>query len=144
MNRDDIINIIIYAGVVVSLWLWILCVTCCTSTKYVTVPEYHTEYITRTDSVIKADSVYVHDSIWVQMVGDTTTIYKYKYKDRLKYMYKTNTDTIIKRDSITVVNEIEKPLTSRQTALIGMGRVLLVLLGISVLGAVIWLIRKLT
>ena len=54
-----------------------VCLVSC-RTKYVSVPEYHTEYKVRTDSFIKRDSVWVHDSVSVWMKGDTV------FKEKLK------------------------------------------------------------
>lgn len=48
--------------------LIMVCLVSC-RTKYVSVPEYHTEYKVRTDSFIKRDSVWVHDSVSVWMKG---------------------------------------------------------------------------
>jgi len=79
------------------LGLMILGMLTSCKTKYVAVPEYHTEYVYRTDSFELRDSIYMRDSIYVIKRGDTVTMYKtrYIYIDRWR-------DKIISRDSIKV------------------------------------------
>lgn len=83
-------------------------------TKYVSVPEYHTEYKTRTDSFIQRDSVLVLDSVFMWMAGDT--VYKEKYKTVVKDRWRDHyiTDTVIKKDSVRVPYPVEKSLSLRQ------------------------------
>jgi len=83
---------------------------CSCATKYVTVPEYHTEYRTLTVH----DSVYFekHDSVLMTVKGDTVTVerWKIRYRDRFVEV----TDTFIKTDSIRVPYPVEKELTTWQ------------------------------
>jgi len=83
-------------------------------TKYVAVPEVHTR-----DSIVlrlQRDSIFLHDSVYVNTFtkGDTLYIYKekttYLYKDRLRI----DTVSVAKTDSVSVVVEVEKPLTRWQ------------------------------
>jgi len=83
-------------------------------TKYVAVPEVHTR-----DSIVlrlQRDSIFLHDSVYVNtyLKGDTLYIYKekttYLYKDRLRI----DTVNVAKTDSVSVVVEVEKPLTRWQ------------------------------
>ena len=76
-----------------------VCLVSC-RTKYVSVPEYHTEYKVRTDSFIKRDSVWVHDSVSVWMKGDTVFKEKLKQVYNDHYIYTNKTDTVIKTDSV--------------------------------------------
>lgn len=85
-------------GLVVGVIL--LAFTGCKTKEYVKVPEYHTEYIVRSDTIAKMDSVYVKDSVYVYHKGDTVVISKIAYRDRYRNIYKVKLDTIIKRDSI--------------------------------------------
>jgi hypothetical protein len=72
----------------------------CTTTKYVTVPEYHTDTLKVSHNV--HDSIYVHDSVWVseQQRGDTilltTTKWLTKYVERLSHdtIYQSKTDSV--------------------------------------------------
>ena len=95
--------------------------TSCKSKQYVTVPEYHTEYITRTDTFNKVDSIYMKDSVYVYQNGDTVTINKTTYRDRWHNIYKVKLDTIIKRDSIPY--PVVRELTKNEIRLIDIGRV---------------------
>lgn len=88
-----------------ALWLMALLIllgwlTGCTTTKYVTVPEYHTEYVVKSDTILQKDSVVLHDSVYVYHNGDTVIINKVAYRDKVRNVYKTVADTIVKRDSI--------------------------------------------
>ncbi len=69
-------------------------------TKYVTVPEYHTQYVVKGDTLWMRDSILVHDSASVEIVGDTVRTFKFLYRDRYKYIYRNKVDTTIVRDSI--------------------------------------------
>lgn len=84
--------------------------TGCRSVKYVSVPEYHTEYKVRTDSFIKRDSVWVHDSVSVWMKGDTVFKDKVRTKHEDHYIYTNKTDTVMKTDSVRVPFPVEKKL----------------------------------
>ena len=87
----------------------ICCVSC--KTKYVTVPEYHKEYINRTDTFLRSDTLFRLDSVVVRMQGDTTIIEKIRWQNRFVNVYKIKTDTIIKTDSVRVPYPVEKQLT---------------------------------
>ena len=94
----------------------------CKSTKYVTVPEYHTEYIVRSDTIAKVDSVVVKDSVFVYHNGDTMVVNKVMYRDRVRDVYKVRTDTILRRDSVTVPYPVEKKLTKAEQRYMAVGR----------------------
>ena len=91
-------------------------------TKVVTVPEYHKEYIVRSDTVARVDSVLLHDSVFVYNVGDTIVVNKVMYRDRMRNVYKTRTDTICKRDSIPY--KVEKQLTKDEISDLALGNAL--------------------
>lgn len=94
----------------IIMGLAVVLLTSC-KTKYITVPEYHTKYIVRTDSVEKWDSIYYHDSVYVFKQGDTITQYKLKEKYIYKYLDKVRVDSFIKTDSIRVPYPVEKKLS---------------------------------
>lgn len=81
----------------------------CTVTRYVSVPEIHTDsiYISK----VQHDSIYQRDSVITYVKGDTVTI----YKEKLRYQYKLLTDTVYSErvDSVAVPYEVrvEKQLT---------------------------------
>lgn len=69
-------------------------------TKYVSVPEYHTQYVNKSDTLWRLDSILVRDSASVVYVGDTIKTFKYKYQERYKYIYRNKIDTMVVRDSV--------------------------------------------
>lgn len=91
------------------------------SPKYITVPEYHTEYIVKTDSFIQRDTVSRYDSVMVRMAGDTVFLEKYKTIYREKWRERIVSDTILKTDSIRVPYPVEKKLTRWQNLCITLG-----------------------
>lgn len=90
----------------------ICCVSC--KTKYVTVPEYHKEYINRTDTFLRSDTLFRLDSVVIRQQGDTTVIEKIRWQNRFVNVYKIKTDTIMKSDSIRVPYPVEKKLSKWQ------------------------------
>ena len=83
----------------------------CKSKEYVPVPEYHTEYVIKTDTFHKLDSVVLKDSVYVYRNGDTVFVNKVAYRDRWHNIYKVKTDTVLKRDSVSVPYPVERQLT---------------------------------
>lgn len=120
------------AFIIIIALLATLLVAGCTQTRYVTVPEYHTEYAVRTDSVLLHDSVHVKDSIILYRQGDT--VYRETYRDRLVWRdrWRVHTDTVSVRDSIRV----EVPVEHGQSAWeLWKGRALSVLLFAAIVAA---------
>ena len=104
---------------VIIIILGLLVLTGC-KTKYVTVPEYHKEYIGKIDSILKHDSIYVKDSVFVKQKGDTVFLNKVSYRDVYHNIYKVNHDSIIKRDSIPC--PVVRELTKNEQRLISIGK----------------------
>jgi len=111
----------------------------CKSKQYITVPEYHTEYIVRTDTFAKVDSVYLKDSVFVYQRGDSVYHTKVTYRDRYHNIYKVKQDTIIKQDSVSVPYPVQRTLTKNEQRLMDIGRasiiciLLALVLGVSTL-----------
>lgn len=128
--------------IILILSVLILAVSC--RTKYVSIPEYHTEYITKTDSITQRDSVYVKDSICTWMRGDT--IYKEKfsviYKDRWRDRYLC--DTIIKTDSVRVPYPVERDLSPFERFKLAVGGYSSALVGIVIVVIFIRIVRRLS
>ena len=129
----------------VFIWLIFLLVVFCIGsckTKYVSVPEYHTEYITKMDSFTQRDSIFLKDSIYMWMKGDT--IYKEKfsviYKDRWRDRYLC--DTVIKTDSVRVPYPVEKKLSKWQQIKLDIGEWVIVALALSLIALVVIIVRK--
>ena len=117
-----------------------VCLVSC-RTKYVSVPEYHTEYKVRTDSFIKRDSVWVHDRVSVWMKGDTVFKEKLKQVYNEHYIYTNKTDTVMKTDSVRVPFPVEKKLGRWEQMRINSFVPLCVMLFI-VCAILVWIIRK--
>ena len=80
----------------------------CTTTKYVPVPEYHTDTVRIVQH--QRDSIYLSDSIYVNDFVRNDTIYKTIERWRTKYIERLSHDTIYqsKRDSIPYPVEVVK------------------------------------
>ena len=107
----------------------------CTTTRYVTVPEIHTDTLIQ-NTVLK-DSVFLHDSIYQKEKGDTILIEKWhtKYRERLVHdtLYQHRVDTIAK--PYPVPEYVEKKLSWWQRLRLHLGNIMLVLIGAAVLYA---------
>ena len=95
---------------------------CGCKTKYVSVPEVHTEYISRVDTTVRMDSVYLRDSVYVERKGDTLYVNKTAYRDRYHHIYKVKTDTILKRDSVNIAYPVEKEMSRSERLFVAMGK----------------------
>ena len=91
-------------------------------TKYVSVPEIHTEYITRVDTTVIMDSVYQRDSVYVERKGYTLYVNKTLYRDRYHNIYKVKKDTIVKRDSVNVAYPVEKEMSRSERFFVAIGK----------------------
>lgn len=91
-------------------------------TKYVSVPEIHTEYITMVDTTVRKDSVYLKDSVYVERKGDTLYVNKTLYMDRYHNIYKVKKDTVVKRDSVNVAYPVEKEMSRSERLFVAMGK----------------------
>ena len=107
----------------------------CTTTRYVTVPEYHTDTLIQT--TVRHDSVMLHDSIYHMEKGDTVLIERWhtRYKEKLVHdtTYISKVDTIAK--PYPVHEYVEKKLSWWQRLRLHLGNIMLVLIGVAVLYA---------
>ena len=111
----------------------------CTTTKYVPIPEYHTDTVRISHNT--RDSIYVHDSTYIREAGDTMLIERWhtQWRDRIVR------DTIYqsKRDSIPypveVIKEVPAELTWWQQARLHLANILLFAL---LLGVIIWIGKR--
>lgn len=94
---------------------WIMIILCFVlfgcRTQYVAVPEYHTEYVTRTDTLVKRDSIHQKDSIMVKVAGDTVTVERLSVMYRDRWREKIVRDTVIRTDSVCVPYPVERRLS---------------------------------
>ena len=111
----------------------------CATTKYITVPEYHTDTLMINKTL--HDSIFVHDSVSVFQKGDTVRIEKW----HTKYVEKQVHDTtyISKTDTVPapcpVEKEVPAELTWWQQTRIHLANILLYLLAIC---GVIWICKS--
>jgi len=123
-------------GFLLAVWL----LGSCTTTKYVTVPEVHTDTLMVTQH--SRDSIYVHDSVWVseQQRGDTilltTTKWLTKYIERLRHdtIYQSRTDSVPQPYPVEV--KVPADLTWWQQLRLHVGDIALAVLGILTLLAI--------
>lgn len=131
------------------LLLIALLVASCTKKIYVPQVETRTEYIASRDTLHTHDTLIRLDSVVTLIKGDTVTITKWKFRDRVRTEYRTKVDTVTRTDSIpyqvevTKTVEVERKLTSWQKARIGAGDTLFAILGIALIAGAVWLWRKL-
>ena len=118
----------------------ICCVSC--KTKYVTVPEYHKEYINRTDTFLRSDTLFRLDSVVIRKQGDTTVIEKIRWQNRFVNVYKIKTDTIMKSDSIRVPYPVEKKLSKWQQFRLDFGGWAMGGTVVAIVLIIIWLVRR--
>lgn len=127
-------------------------------TQYVTVPEYHTEYIAKTDSFFRIDTIINNTNTVIREANDGDSLLLAEYGIRLKdnerlllllrqelqkatsKQQEAHTDTIIKTDSIRVPYPVEKSLSRWQQIKLDIGEYVLVLLAL--LAALVLIKRK--
>jgi hypothetical protein len=102
----------------------------CTTTKYVPVPEYHTDTLRQV--TVRHDSVMVHDSIHVSEKGNTVRIERWhtQYLDRIvrDTVYQSKHDSIPYH--VEVVKEVPAKLTWWQQTRLHLANILLWLLAL--------------
>lgn len=94
----------------VLLILAVIILTCCKTTErveYVPVETVKTEY---KDRIVETyDSVHITDSVYVAVKGDTTLVYKYRDRWKLKLVH--DTAYVNRIDSIRIPYPVEKKLS---------------------------------
>ena len=138
-DRQDVGHLIV--GIIIGLWALFLMTMCtgCTTTKYVTVPEYHTDTLIQT-KVLK-DSVWLHDSTFIREKGDTVLIERwhtqYKWRELHDTTYVSKTDSI--PYPVEVTKEVPAELTWWQQTRLYLANILLIL---AALAAVIYIGKR--
>ena len=94
----------------VLLFLAVIILTCCKTTErveYVPVETVKTEY---RDRIVETyDSVHITDSVYVAVKGDTTLVYKYRNRWKLKLVH--DTAYLNRTDSLRIPYPVEKKLS---------------------------------
>ena len=144
MSRyEDSMRAAVYSLVGMVVLLLLAMLASCKTTRYVSVPEYHKEYINRTDTFLRSDTLFRLDSVVIRQQGDTTVIEKVRWQNRFVNVYKVKTDTIMKSDSIRVPYPVEKKLSKWQQLRLDFGGWAMLVLGMLVAGiGVAWAVRK--
>lgn len=133
---------------IVIMFVAVVLLTGCGTTKVVTVPEVHERWHTRTDTVRQTDSIIDHQTTLIREVDSATMAsYGIRLKDmqrawlietdrmqrELSRLRETKTDTVVRRDSIPypveVIKEVARPFRWWQEGLMVVGAVAVVLLG---------------
>ena len=76
----------------------------CTTTKYVTVPEYH--YRDTARIVYQRDSIYQRDSVYLYSKGDT--VFREHFNVKYREFYHRDTLNIVRSDSVRVPYPVVK------------------------------------
>ena len=144
MSRyEDSIRAAVYSLVGMVVLLLLAMLASCKTTRYVSVPEYHKEYINRTDTFLRSDTLFRLDSVVIRQQGDTTVIEKMRWQNRFVNVYKVKTDTIMKSDSIRVPYPVEKKLSKWQQLRLDFGGWAMLVLGMLVVAiGMAWAVRK--
>ena len=130
----------------------------CRTTEYVPVETVHTEYINNIDTIEKVDSFW-RDRTTVVREVDSTAMVQYgiqmKEKERawlvlqtklereLKKEREHKTDTIIQRDTIPIIQVVEKPPNRWQKLRQRVESTVLLLMLLGVVGGAVYLIIRL-
>lgn len=113
-------HLMIYLSVWAAYFSLLLLTSC--KTKYVSVPEYHTQYVVRTDTLTQKDSVYEKEIIRIWQKGDTIYRDREVEKASRQEINKSKTDTFIKRDSVYLPKPVERELTKAEQRYITIGK----------------------
>lgn len=126
------------------MWGIILLCFCLMSckTKYVSVPEYHTEYLNKEVHDTLIEKLFQKDSVVLYTKGDTVYRDKFQvlYKDRYNTIEKA--DTLIRVDSVRIPYPVERQLTKWERVQMSVGAVVLPILATCMVLLFIWVILK--
>lgn len=122
---EENIRLFLAAVAFTVMFLVLLAITGC-RTQYVTVPEYHNEYISRTDSFFHMDTIMEKEWVTIKEVDSTQLaelgvqlrniktaylIERNRNRERNSVTASIKTDTIFKTDSIPVPHPVERKLS---------------------------------
>lgn len=113
----------------------------CTTTKYVPVPEYHTDTVRISHNT--RDSIYIHDSTYIKEKGDTMLIERWhtQWRDRIvrDTIYQSKRDSIPYPVEVVKEVEVEKSLSWWQSMRIYIGGIVCwLLLILAIYGILKW------
>lgn len=144
-NDDDgylmagCLQVVGVVGTTIVAMLLCLLMGSCTTTKYVTIPEYHNDTVRVTQ--YQRDSIYMHDSILVRQQGDTVTIDRWhtQYRDRwhTDTIYKSRVDSVPYK--VEVIKEVPAKLSWWERLRLNISNVLL---GVIAFVIILFLLRR--
>lgn len=141
--KSGCLQLLIMVGAFIAALLICALFGSCTTTKYVPVPEYHTDTVRIVQH--HRDSIYMSDSIYVSDFVRDDTVYKTIERWRTKYIERLGHDTLYqsKIDSIPypveVTKEVPAKLTWWQQTRLHLANILLYLL---LIVGIIWIAKK--
>ena len=145
MRYEDFIRQIVFSFLLAAAFLMLMMLQGC-RIKYVSVPEYHREYVNKHDTLTRHDSIYQKEVIDRYIKGDTVFLTKTQVDYRFKNIYKTLYRDSIKVDSLRVPYPVERKLNKWESlkmevggwAIGGLSAVALAIVAY----IVFWLVRK--
>ena len=145
MRYEDFIKQIVFVFMLASAFLALMMLQGC-RTKYVSVPEYHKEYVTKHDTLTKYDSIYQKEFVDRFIKGDTVFLTKTQTDYRFRNIYKTLYRDSIKIDSVRVPYPVERKLNKWESLKMEVGGwaigVLSVMVIVAIVFVVVWLRKK--
>lgn len=96
-------------SIVIVLCMSLMLITSCASERVVTVPEIHEVTTIKRDTVAQHDSIYMSDFVYLDSRGDTFIQKEYHTLYRDRWRYKLVVDSFQQRDTVNVIQEVEKP-----------------------------------
>ena len=124
-------------------------------TKYVSVPEYHKEYINRTDSFFHTDTIKEKEWMTIREVDSTQLaelgiqlkniknaylIERNRNRERNNTTLKAKVDTIIKTDSIGIPYPVERKLNKWESLKMEVGGWAIEALSVVVIAAIVFVV----
>ena len=96
-------------SILIVLCMSLMIFTRCASERVVTVPEIHEVTTIKRDTVSQRDSIYVRDYVYLDARGDTIIQKEYHTVYRDRWRYKLVVDSFLQRDTVNVIQVVEKP-----------------------------------
>lgn len=96
-------------SILIVLCMSLMLFTRCASERVVTVPEIHEVTTIKRDTVSQRDSIYVCDYVYLDARGDTIIQMEYHTVYRDRWRYKLVVDSFLQRDTVNVIQVVEKP-----------------------------------
>ena len=146
MNDETLARWVNFTYIVIAAVVFVflgLAVLGCTGTRYVAVPEVHTEVQTREVHDTLLSMQWRTDSVVVMMKGDTVYHERWRVLYRDRWKTSARTDTLVRVDSVRVPMPVERQLTKWERVKMDVGGWALGGLSVGVVAAVFYFVRRL-